>query len=61
MISITIGFGIALSWIYVGWSNVISEAAPGILTGLAVNYIVVRIQSKLDSETKLGLAESEIG
>ena len=39
----------------------ISEAAPGILTGLAVNYIVVRIQSKLDSETKLGLAESEIG
>ena len=38
------GFLIALLWIYVGWSKVISEAAPGILTGLAVNYIVIRIQ-----------------
>ena len=45
LVSIFIGFSIALLWIYLGWNSVISEAAPGILTGLATNYLVMRLQS----------------
>lgn len=57
MMSIFIGFSTAVLWIHAGWSSVMSEAAPGILTGLAINYLTVRIQSRFKAGLKEALVQ----
>jgi len=50
MVTVFSGFSVAIAWIYTGWSESVSEAAPGILSGLLVNYIAIRIQFRFTSQ-----------
>jgi hypothetical protein len=40
------GFATAILWKYGGYNDVINEAAPGIMVGLAVNALIARPWSR---------------